>query len=42
MRALYNIYIRKGKCVPAHALKACRMSGGITPLVLNIGLDKFK
>ena len=27
----------KGKVTPAHAVKACRGSGGVAPLVLNLG-----
>jgi hypothetical protein len=30
------IRILKGKFFPVYAMKSCRMSGGLTPLILNL------
>jgi hypothetical protein len=41
MRALYNTYIyvstHTGKFVTVHAMKACRKSEGIAPVILSLG-----
>ena len=32
------IISRKSKFVPVHAMQACGMSGGVAPLILDLGL----
>jgi len=34
---VFAVQMGKGKAVPVHTMNTCRRSGGVVPLVLNLG-----